>query len=222
MGGQFAVGVALVAEVDARARAPLCSGHGAGFLRRGQHDGRADRDRAGADGAGRRHRALPGAGSFWPARCRRRWPWWSSRSSRSRSSGSRRAPKRSAWARSPSSSPIPRWRRNSICRPAAGVCRRGGAVGHRLLQLRSVPPGAGKDLPRAGPDRRGAGRQDHHLDRRHFAAAELRRLLRRLRLHLPDALHQPAQGVRRQLPGGHGDDRVHVLEPEAASATCSG
>ena len=64
-------------------------------------------------------------------------------------------------------------------RHAARLRRRRRPVGHRVLQLRSVPLGAGA-LEHA------AGRGDV-LDRHDVAAAERRRVLRHLRVHAPDA-----------------------------------
>ena len=99
-------------------------------------------------------------------------------------------------------------------RHAAGVRRRRRPLGHRLLQLRSVPLGAGA-LEHA------AGRGDV-LDRHDVAAAERRRLLRHLRVHAPDAAHRPQEGVRDRVRRGDALDRLHLLEPERPSATSSG
>ena len=80
VGGQFAVGVALVAEVVPDAGAAVRAGAGAGALGGRQHDGGDDRNRARArwSSAGI-DREAPGAGCSWPARCPPRWRCWSSR-----------------------------------------------------------------------------------------------------------------------------------------------
>ncbi len=97
----------------ARAGAPLCPGHGAGLLRRGQHDGGAGRHRAGPAGT---VGAIAGAWrwEFLAGACPRRWRWWSSRSSRSRSSGSRPAPNKKRMGSYRELFSDPRWRRNAI------------------------------------------------------------------------------------------------------------
>ena len=179
----------------AGARAALRAGHGAGVLRRGQHDGGARRDPAGPAGAGghdRRRLALhvPGRRAAGAAGA---GGLQETEGAGAVAQGARRKEADGLVPRAAARRPALAAQLDR--RHAAGVRRRGGAVGHRLLQLRPAAAAAGSSFPRAGLTRRGAGRQDHHVDRHHFAAAELRRLLRRPRLHLADA-RTPTAGRR--------------------------
>ena len=98
----------------------------------------------------------------------------------------------------------------------AGLRRRRRPVGHRLLQLRSVPPRVRKarsrrrDWPaRRWPARSPPGSAITSL------LQNIGCVLRNLRLHLPHALHRPQEGIRHRVPGRDGHDRVHLLEPAA-------
>ena len=205
VGGQFAVGVALVAEVVPRAGAALRAGDGAGVLHGGQHDGGADRHPAGPAGAGRHHRGrlalrvsgrraagAAGAGGVHA-------------SSKSRSSGCKaRAAKEASWGPSASCSRDPRWRRNAIVGLLLAFAGVVGLWGIGFFSYDLFRPVLETTFRAQGLAGAALAGQDHHLDRHHLAVPEPRRLLRRARLHLADALHRPQEGVRHQLRGGHG------------------
>ena len=113
VGGQFSVGVALVAEVVPASTRPFALGMVQAFSTVGNMIaaltviGLGRLEQAGIIHSAWRYIFLAGA-------CPHRWHWWSSRNSRSRSSGSRRAPRRCAWVPTASYSGDPRWRRNAI------------------------------------------------------------------------------------------------------------
>ena len=222
VGGQFAVGVALVAEVvPARARP-----YALGLVQAASAIGNMMAADAGIvlgqmEQAGVRSRA-PGGMSSWPARCPRRWrfvvfkklkepeQWLKARAEKKRMG---------SFAELFSD---PRWRRNSIVGLLLAFAGVVGLWGIGFFSYDLFRPVLEKTFQRPGLDRRGAGRQGHHLDRRHVAAAEPRRVLRHLRVHLSDPLHGPPERVRRQLRGRDGHDGIHVLEPERAQPTSSG
>ena len=93
----------------------------------------------------------------------------------------------------------PRWRRNSIVGLLLAFSGVVGLWGIGFFSYDLFRPVLEQTFAGAGPGRQGAGRQGHHVDRRHFAAAEHRLLLRHLRVHLSDALHRAQEGIRDQL-----------------------
>ena len=179
VGGQFGIGVALVAEETARPRAALRARRRTGLLQPGQHDCGVDRhsgwatsSRPGIITGAWRYMflagALPAPLALVVFRKLKEPEQWLKARAAEEATGllPRIAPRRPALAA------------ECAGRPLSGLRRRGGAVGHRLLQLRSAPRPARKDFPRRGLYRRRPGRQSHHLGRNHVPGAEHRLLFR--------------------------------------------
>ena len=80
VGGQFAVGVALVAETMPDRARPYALGMVQALSAVGNMMAAHVRHRPRADSNRRASITAPGAGCSWSARCRRPWRWWFSRS----------------------------------------------------------------------------------------------------------------------------------------------
>ena len=203
VGGQFAVGVSLVAEVMSDRARPMALGWLQALSAVGNMMAAAISMVLGDVREVRRHRQrLAGhvPGRAWSPPC------WSSRSSSGSRSPSDGRPRRSEGELGGDGKPKlgslaelfgdPRWRRNTIVGMVLAFAGVVGLWGIGFFSFDLVGLGLPQALPGAGPADPGDLGQADLLERHHVAGPERRRVLRHLRLRLREPVPRPQAGVR--------------------------